>query len=605
MKKWFENMKISRKLIIGFVFVAFLGILIGVTGIINISGLLREQEHAYNQNTLGIKYSQDAEAEFYNLRVTVLRLYVYYDNFTDRSKNVETIKNSISAVDQSLSKYASTTSETQDQTDYNALKTAYASYKDVTNKILDVANSGRPASEILTLMNNAADVSANAMKAFKALSNNNAEQAQANLRQNISSGHMAQYTMIGIIVLAFIIALLSAIYISSIIGNPMKKFAEFAKMLAVGDVDVSKVTNEKDMLLKNRKDEVGALALSFHNMIGSTSEQAQKTRAIADGDLTTQITVRSEFDVMGQALSELVDKFHSLAVSIVTSSEQVDSGAKLVSDSSTELSQGATEQASSVEELSASMEEVTSQTANNANNAQKTNELAMNIQRDADAGNAQMADMLQAMEDINASSENISKIIKVIEDIAFQTNILALNAAVEAARAGQYGKGFAVVAEEVRNLAAQSSRAAKETTELIENSTKRVAVGTKIANETATALGKIVSGVAEAGALVNSIALASNEQAAALEQINQGIVQISQVIQSNAASAEESAAASEELTAQADGLKGHVSVFKLNVGSMNSSSSHKKAFSAIADNKRTKPASKTSIVLSDESFDKY
>ncbi|MPM14644.1 hypothetical protein SDC9_61008 [bioreactor metagenome] len=193
--------------------------------------------------------------------------------------------------------------------------------------------------------------------------------------------------------------------------------------------------------------------------------------------------------------------------------------------------------------------------------------MAGNIQKDADAGNAQMAEMLRAMNEINASSENISKIIKVIENIAFQTNILALNAAVEAARAGQYGKGFAVVAEEVRSLAAQSAKAAKETTELIENSISKVAAGTIIANETASALSKIVVGVSQAGELVDAIASASHEQAAALEQINQGITEISQVVQNNAASAEESAAASEELSAQADSLKNYVSVFKLSSGS--------------------------------------
>lgn len=286
---------------------------------------------------------------------------------------------------------------------------------------------------------------------------------------------------------------------------------------------------------------------------------------ISQGDLSSSIDNDSKDEIgkMTDALNNLVENLHLTIQSIKISSEQVASGARQISDSSTQLSQGATEQASAIEELTASIEEISSQTKLNADNSINADKYASEAKVFAANGNEQMKHMLNAMNDINISSGNISKIIKVIEDIAFQTNILALNAAVEAARAGQYGKGFAVVSDEVRNLAAKSAKAAKETADLIEGSIKNVDNGTKIANETAEELKKIVEGVEKVAELVNSISIASNEQASGLSQVNQGIMQVSQVVQSNSATSEETAAASEELSGQAAMLEEQVSKFIL------------------------------------------
>ncbi|NCC67226.1 MAG: methyl-accepting chemotaxis protein [Clostridia bacterium] len=557
-------MAISKKLITGFLTIAIVGIIIGAAGIICIINLKNNQQATYDQCTLGIEYASQAEINYLAMGKAVLSLQIYYDDVDTRAQYTEKAENYIAAIDENLEKYKTTIASEEGQAQFDTTKATFEPYMALINDNMDIAKAGGSSEEFLANIQKAAALAQSATDAFEALSEYSDKVAQENLVTNTVVANTAMYVMIGLIVVSVIISLFLALLISGIISKPMQKFAVLSEHLAVGDVDTSGILTEEDLQLKNRKDEIGKLALAFHKLIEGTVNLSNQMAQIATGDLTTVVTVRSEKDIMGKALAGLVEKFHALAVSIVSTSDQVDSHAKEVAGSSISLSQGATEQASAVEELSASMEEITSQTELNAQNAQKTSEITSGIQKDADASNTQMSEMLHAMEEINASSDSISKIIKVIEDIAFQTNILALNAAVEAARAGQYGKGFAVVADEVRNLAAKSAEAAKETAEMIETSINKVGIGTGIANETAVALGKIVAEISRAYEFVNEIAVASSEQAAGLEQINQGIMQVSQVVQTNAAAAEESAAASEELSAQADNLKQFVSVFKTN-----------------------------------------
>jgi methyl-accepting chemotaxis protein len=389
---------------------------------------------------------------------------------------------------------------------------------------------------------------------------------------SLNNGSQSENFPVGVIVISavFAVEIIAALtvgrQITRSITIPMGNNTMLADRIGTGNLDTSDILakfSSKSLTSLTRKDEIGIYTRAFKNVINKIRNTVIIIENVAKGDLTVDVQKQSENDQLGNGLSVLVDNFNDLARTIITAADQISSGAGLVSESSQTLSQGAMHQASTAQQLSASLEEISSQTQLNADNAEMANKLAKSAKANAAEGNVQMKDMLKAMDDISVSSNSINKIIKVIDDIAFQTNILALNAAVEAARAGEHGKGFAVVAEEVRNLAGKSANAARETTDLIENSIQKVEVGTKIANQSASALDEIVSQVDKAAELINSIAMASGEQAHGIEQINFGITQVSEVIQTNAATAQESAAASEELLGQAEYLKESVSIFKL------------------------------------------
>ena len=345
--------------------------------------------------------------------------------------------------------------------------------------------------------------------------------------------------------------------------NPLQGIALAGKAVAEGNFDV-KVSYD-------RQDEIGDLAAAIQSVMQHVqeiiSDLSDKLSELAKGNFRVSLENTEQYPgayrPLLNSLQEISNDLNKTMAEIKTSAKEVNAGAEQVSSGAQGLSQGATEQASSIEELSATVNDISEHIKKTAENTRLANTEAQNAGKEVSHSDKQMQQMKAAMENINQKSGEISKIIKTIDDIAFQTNILALNAAIEAARAGVAGKGFAVVADEVGNLAQKSANAAKDTTMLIEETLQAVEQGTVLADSTAESLQRVVTGTGKVTELVNQIAEASVEQSRAVEQVSTGIDQISSVVQSNTATAEESAAASEELSGQANILNELVGRFQL------------------------------------------
>ncbi len=414
-----------------------------------------------------------------------------------------------------------------------------------------------------------------------------------------SNSNVIALVVIAVVTLAF--TLIISLILTRNLTRPVAEIETAFTALAEGNLSQAQVNYES-------KDEFGMLADNMRSTIANLqiviNDVTSKLSSLSEGDFNIDTlnddAYIGEFKEISTSTAKFVEKINTTLLQVNEAANQVSVGSEQVAAGAQALAQGSTQQANSIQELVDTVTDISGQISSNAENAKLASVAAQKSNEAIVSNNEQMKLMMDSMNEIDSKSKEISKIIKTIEDIAFQTNILALNAAVEAARAGSAGKGFAVVADEVRNLAAKSADAANNTTLLIEASITAINKGVSLAQSTADSLLEVVGDVSQSSDLMAEISNATNEQATAIEQVTLGLDQISAVVQTNSATSEESAAASEELSSQALLLQQLISTFNLNT-----SKSAMAGFSAMASATPAKEYSEEEYSYDDFSDDKY
>ncbi len=562
-----KNMRVSAKLYTGFLIVTALALLVGAVGIFGMLRIDRAYTDMYDYNTLGIKYMGEIRENLQQQRVN-MRTVVIYNTSTAPYDEAVAVQSKRVATMKELGGYYKTTITTSEAEAifaealriYNAefapLRDsifAHAAENDVVAAQEDLAEAAKVTDKMVALCDKSYQI--------------NVEEAARISEANTQLAQRMTLLLVGTLVVAVITALFFAYYISHIIAAPLTFVSQYiSNVAATGDLGLVAENAAMSARYSGQKDEIGATIMAANSLFDLMQLQGTVLQRIADKDINHEVTLRSDKSTLDLIASDLLAQLNDVMSNIQSSASQVSAGSKQIADGAQTLAQGSTQQAGAVEQLSSSIAQVADKTKENAIRANRAAGLASSIQSSAEKGSSQMDNMMQAVKEINDASLSINKVIKVIDDIAFQTNILALNAAVEAARAGQHGKGFAVVAEEVRNLAAKSAEAAKDTGALIANSMEKAQLGAKIAEETASSLAEIVSGINESNAIVNDIARSSEEQSHAISQINTGINQVAQVVQQNSATSEESAAAAEEMSSQSAVLSQVAAQFRIRGG---------------------------------------
>ncbi|NDI85425.1 methyl-accepting chemotaxis protein [Undibacterium crateris] len=541
---FFKNLKISAKLLTGFIALLILTALIGFFSIYELARVNQSATDLGTNWMPSVKAAMGVKERLSRLRAQEAQM-VFAENPEEVAKYVKRSKEAITGLKENEQEYSRLISEPEERKQYEEYSKLATEYLAISEKMMGLATAGNGAEAVAVLRGESSKSNAKLRDQVDKLVELNANGGMAAYKGSIAVYERSRVLILIALAVSIVIGLTLAFWIAGIVSRPL-------------------------------------------------SYAVQVAQTVAAGDLTSQIDVRSsdETGLLLNALREMNESLKKVVTEVRHGTDEISHAASEIAHGNMDLSNRTESQASSLEETASSMEEITSTIQHNADNARQANQLSHSASEVAQRGGQVVSEVVHTMGSINESSKKIVDIIAVIDGIAFQTNILALNAAVEAARAGEQGRGFAVVASEVRNLAQRSANAAKEIKELINDSVEKVEQGTRLVDQAGSTMSEVVDSVKRVSDIISEITAAGLEQSAGIAQINDAVSNMDTMTQQNAALVEEAAASAAELSEQTNRLSAVVSVFKLDAYSAPAASRPVAAAAKPAFKSASKPSAK-------------